>query len=113
MKQLYIKDGNIKAFQILNNKVLTTIDFNGLVTVNPTLEEFLQSGWSEYIPTPAEPYIPTLEEAVEHRIRERYSLNKELQIHRKRDEEPEEFKAYYEYVEECIKTARACKYRLV
>ena len=37
------------------------------------------------------------------RIRKKYSLNQELAILRQRDEKPEEFKAYNEYVEACKK----------
>ena len=35
------------------------------------------------------------------RIRKKYSLNQELAILRQRDEKPEEFKEYNEYVEAC------------
>ena len=35
------------------------------------------------------------------RIRQRYNINRELAIHRKRDIQPDEFREYYEYVEAC------------
>lgn len=106
MIKRFIKEGKIKSCEVENNKVLTVINFNGLNTVNPSLDDFIKSGWEEYNPPPVEKYVPTLEEAVEQKIRERYTLNKELQIHRKRDSEPDEFKEYYDYVEQCIVAAR-------
>ena len=38
---------------------------------------------------------------IQKRIRVKYSLEDELAVQRKRDTEPEEFKAYYDYVEQC------------
>ena len=43
-------------------------------------------------------------------IREIYSIDDELAIHRKRDEEPEEFNKYYNYVEACKVKARVLVY---
>lgn len=40
-------------------------------------------------------------------VRRRYSLSEELAILRRRDEDPEGFRAYYEYAEECKALARA------
>ena len=40
-------------------------------------------------------------EAVNARIRERYSLSQELGIMRQSAEKPEEFAEYYDYCEEC------------
>ncbi|SFU36493.1 hypothetical protein SAMN05216364_100626 [Porphyromonadaceae bacterium KHP3R9] len=34
-------------------------------------------------------------------IRDRYSLDDELSIHRQRDEKPVEFQVYFDYCEEC------------
>lgn len=39
-------------------------------------------------------------------IRERYTLNQELAISRQRDTKEEEFKAYFEFCEECKKKAK-------
>ena len=44
------------------------------------------------------------EEAVNLKIRERYTESQEFAILRQRDEKTDEFKAYYEYCEQC-KTA--------
>ena len=41
------------------------------------------------------------EEAVDMKIREKYSLSQELAILRQRDEKPEEYQVYYNYCEEC------------
>lgn len=43
-----------------------------------------------------------LQEAlISEKIRKVYSVNDELAILRQRDEKPEEFEAYYSFVEEC------------
>lgn len=41
------------------------------------------------------------EEAVNAKIRERYSESQEFAILRQRDEKPDEYSAYYAYCEEC------------
>ena len=41
------------------------------------------------------------EEAVNAKIRERYSESQEFAILRQKDEKPEEYSAYYAYCEEC------------
>ena len=41
------------------------------------------------------------EEAVDMKIRERYSISQEFAILRQRDEKPEEYAAYFAYCEEC------------
>jgi hypothetical protein len=74
----FIKEGEIKSFEVENGKVLTLADINGLSVINPTIDEFINSGWREYNDSPESAYIPTLEELVEKLIRERYTLNKEL-----------------------------------
>ena len=50
-------------------------------------------------------------EYVDRKIREKYSLSEELAIQRKRDENIDEFKAYYEYCEECKKEAKSIYYK--
>ena len=106
MTQLFKKDSQIKAFNVENNKVFTTIELDNLRITNPTLEQFKSLGWIEYTPPTPEPYLPTLEELVEQKIRERYSLNQEFEVQRKRDIESEAFQAYYDFVEECITEAK-------
>ena len=41
------------------------------------------------------------EEAVNERIRERYSVSQEFAILRQQNEKPEEYAEYYRYCEEC------------
>lgn len=106
MTQIFKKDGEIRSFKVENNKVYTTIKLNGFKITNPTLDQFEATGWIEYIPPAPEPYIPTVEELVEQKIREKYSLNQEFEVQRKRDIEPEEFQEYYAFVEDCISWAK-------
>lgn len=44
---------------------------------------------------------------VEKKIRERYNINQEFAIQRKRDTEPQEFAEYYAYIESCKAEAKA------
>ena len=114
MTQLFIKDGQIRSFRVENGKIYTTIELDNLRITNPTLEQFKSIGWEEYIapePPAPEPYLPTIEELVEQKIRERYSLNQEFEVQRKRDVETEAFQAYYDYVESCITWAREQEHR--
>ena len=46
-------------------------------------------------------------EAVEARIRKRYSVGQELAMLRQRVEKPEEFAAYFAYAEECKASVKA------
>lgn len=106
MIQIFKKDGEIRTFKVENNKVYATIELNGFKITNPTLEQFEAVGWIEYTPPALEPYVPTLEELVEQKIRERYSINQEFEVQRKRDIDTSAFYAYYDYVEDCIKNAK-------
>lgn len=54
----------------------------------------------------AELKIPYEEQVVTF-IREKYSIDEELAIQRQRDTKPEEFKAYFEYCEECKEKAKS------
>lgn len=104
---LFKKCDIIRDFAVRGGKVVTTIKVNGITVINPTLAQFKANGWEEYTPptppTPEpEPYIPTIEELVEGKLRERYSINQEFEVNRKRETEPQAFQAYYDYVEQCI-----------
>lgn len=105
MTQTFTKDNQIRSFKVENGKVLTTITLGNYNITNPTLEQFKSLGWEEYTYPEPEPYLPTLEELVEQKIRKRYSINQEFEIQRKRDIEKESFQTYYDYVELCIKEA--------
>ena len=108
MRRGFIKNDKIKYFIVKDNKVISTVLIAGKYISNPTIEEFLNDGWKEYIPptpisTPKpDPYIPTIEELVESKLRERYSINQEFEVNRKRDINKQAFQAYYDYVEQCI-----------
>lgn len=74
----------------------------------PTTEQLTEWGFTEYVaPTiEATPYVPTYEELVVSKIRERYSIDDELAILRQRDTKAEEFAEYNTYCEQCKTEAR-------
>lgn len=89
------------------------LNYNGTCYVPPTDEQLEAAGWEireEIEPIP-EPYLPTIEELVEQRLRERYSINQEFEVQRKRETDPQVFQAYYDYVEECIAWANEQDHR--
>lgn len=49
------------------------------------------------------------DEAVNGKIRERYTVSQEFAILRQRDEKPEEYAAYYAYCEQCKAFVKAKK----
>lgn len=49
------------------------------------------------------------DEAVDAKIRERYSVSQEFAILRQKDEKPEEYTSYYAYCEECKAFVKAKK----
>lgn len=74
----------------------------------PTAEQLAAWGYTEveepvYTPTP---YVPTYEELVVQKIRERYTVDDELAILRQRDTKPEEFAQYNTFCEACKTAAR-------
>lgn len=106
---IFIKDGIKKRYEVQDGKVLCTIEIGDRWVSNPTLEMFLQQGWQEYIPpTPPapQPYVPSYEELVVMKIRERYTIDDELAILRQRDVKQDEFAEYNEYCEQCKAEAR-------
>ena len=44
---------------------------------------------------------------IEKKIHERYSIGQEIALNRQREEKPEDFKAYYDYAEQCKKEVDA------
>ena len=70
MRQMFIKDGKIRSFEVQSGKVIATLIIGNKCISNPTLEVFLADGWREYIVPVPEPYIPTYAELVEQYIRE-------------------------------------------
>lgn len=111
MIQVFSKDQEFKSVEVIQGKVLTTIETEQGVITNPTIEQFKEIGWEEYYPPQSPEYIPTIEELTEYKIRERYSINQEFQVQRKRDIDPNAFSEYNTYVEECITWAHAQPHR--
>ena len=70
MRQTFEKDGIIRSFEVVDGRVMATIEIDGEWVANPTLEAFLADGWRVYIAPVPEPYIPTYAELVEQYIRE-------------------------------------------
>lgn len=73
MRQTFIKDGQIRSYEVQDGKVIATLLIGGVWVSNPTLEAFYADGWEDYIapePPAPEPYIPTYAELVEQYIRE-------------------------------------------
>lgn len=63
----------------------------------------------KWLPKPtktAEQVKAEYENAVNAKIREKYTLSQELSILRQRDEKPEEYAEYYAYCEECKAVAK-------
>ena len=56
-------------------------------------------------------FVP-YEEAVNSKIRERYTESQEFAILRQKDEKPDEFEAYYEYCEQCKNSAKELKFQV-
>ena len=86
---------------------------NGNTYVPPTDEQLVHAGWEVrgIIDPIPEPYIPTIEELVEGKLRERYTINQEFEVQRKRDRKPQAFAEYDAYVEECITWAKTQPHR--
>lgn len=47
-KKFINTNGVIRIFYVVNGKVMTTIEIDGQKVVNPTLEQFIASGWTPY-----------------------------------------------------------------
>lgn len=80
------------------------ININGVVR-EMTPEEVADAERAEAEYWASIPY----EEAVNARIRERYTESQEFAILRQRDEKPEEYAEYYAYCEECKAFVKAKK----
>lgn len=101
MRQTFEKDGKVRSFEVVDDRVMATLQIGGEWVANPSLEAFLADGWREYIAPEPTPYQPTYEERVVELIRLRYSIDDELRNIRMRDTDPDSFNEYYQYVEEC------------
>lgn len=69
----------------------------------PKLKSDTEDNFEEVdsIPEPQPEDAMNYGEEVNSLIRARYSLSEELAILRQRDDNPEEYQAYYDYCEEC------------
>ena len=126
MRQTFEKDGKVRSFEAVYDRVMATLQIGGEWVANPTLESFLAEGWREYIaPEPevtdgefveegseqpveeevVETPKKTYEQRVVELIRLHYSVDDELAILRQRDTKTEEFEEYNSYCENC-KTIR-------
>ena len=101
MRKTFEKDGKVRSFEVVDGRVMATLQIGSEWVANPTLEAFLTDGWREYVVPEPTPYKPTYEEQVVELIRLRYDVNAELAILRQRDSKPEEFAEYNSYCEEC------------
>lgn len=103
-----IKEGKIKNYKTVNDKVICTVLIDNHTITNPTLQQMYDCGWVEYNMI-IEEELPTIESLVEGALREGidggsplYTLNKEFQILRLRDTNPEDFYIYNNRVNQCI-----------
>lgn len=101
MMQFYIKNNDINAFEIVNNKALVTLTLNNKLISNPTIEMLLDDGWKLYTPVPEDNLEKSYEDKVIELIRQKYSLDAELAILRQRDTKVDEFNEYCTYCEKC------------
>ena len=98
MEKMYIKDGILSRCQ--------SLIVGDMRVFNPTEEQIMDAGWTEYVTPVVEPYVPTYEELVVEKIRERYTVDDELALLRQRDVKPDEFAEYNAYCEACKAEAR-------
>lgn len=69
-RKSFIKDGQVRWFNVDDERVYATLEIGGEWVSNPTLEAFYADGWQDWIVPVPEPYIPTYAELVEQYIRE-------------------------------------------
>lgn len=106
MRKKFEKDGRVRSFEVVDDRVMDTLQIGGEWVANPTFEAFLSDGWKECIAPKPTSYKPTYEDRVVELIRLRYDVNAELAILRQRDSKPEEFTEYNSYCEECKQQAK-------
>lgn len=101
---MYLQKNNIQRnFRVENGKVIATLEINGRLVSNPSLQTLLNDGWVQFTP---QQYTPTYEDRVVELIRQQYTIDVELAILRQRDTKPNEFAQYNAYCEQCKQTAR-------
>lgn len=111
MRQTFIKNGNVRNYEVRNNRVIGAFVGAGLIKIfNPTLEAFYADGWEDYTPpTPPTPEPPTQEEQYKARvielIREQYTIEDEISLLRQRTTKALQFATYFDFCEDCKKQA--------
>lgn len=104
MTKEYYKDGK----RVARPKQLI---LDGNTYVPPTDAQIEEAGYEIVERPDPEPVLPSIEELVEMKLREQYSINQEFEVNRKRDTDAEAFATYYAYVEECIAWAEEQPHR--
>lgn len=57
------KDGSIRTFRVKDDRVIANVKVGDHYVSNPTIQELMDDGWTEYVPpTPPEPEPETPEE---------------------------------------------------
>ncbi len=101
MIRKFQKNGKIRSYEVMDSMIRAMIKIGDKWVANAPVVNLLADGWEDI--TPDQSFnLPSVEELVERKVRERYSINQEFEVQRKRETEPDEFNAYYDYVEECI-----------
>ena len=107
MIQTFIKNGQVRSYNVVNDKVVVTIKIDGRWVSNPSYDDFIADGWQPYTPPAPEP--PTKDEQYENRaielIRNKYTIDQELSRLRQKEAKTTLYKEYYEYCEACKKQA--------
>ena len=90
------------------NAMTRYLEDGSLFSGIPTNEQLTAWGFEpvQEVVSPAVEYVPSYEELVVEKIRERYTLDDELAILRQRDVKKDEFEEYFEYCEECKREAK-------
>ena len=105
--QTFIKNGQVRSYDVVNDKVVATIKIDGRWVSNPSYEDFIADGWQPYTPPAPEP--PTKEEQYRARvvelIRADYTIDDELACLRQKETKSKEYDEYYAYCEACKKQA--------
>lgn len=107
MIQYFVKNGVVRAFNVVGGKVMAMIRILGLWVGNPTLEQLYAEGWEDYVMPVPEP--PSKEEQYWNRYmelkREKYDMDKEFELLRQRSTKALEFAAYYDDCDDFKKQA--------
>ena len=98
MRKTFGKDGKVRSFDVVGERVMATVEIEGRWVSNPPLADFLADGWRERITPVHEPYIQTYAELVEQYIREHGypTYGAELAIINNYDQDPTTYAEAYD-----------------